>query len=119
MALNEAAVLSAPSLVSPSRKRTREALYHPYANATTNGTSTPTSSSTTSSRTYNGIGAHSENVSNGNGTNKPNNDSRVQYMVSYQKFYYLFWNLKTIPKQKQKQLAVCFVYNKTRAIVCF
>lgn len=108
MALNEAAVLSAPSLVSPSRKRTREALYHPYANATTNGTSTPTSSSTTSSRTYNGIGAHSENVSNGNGTNKPNNDSRVQYMVSYQQILLFILKFKNNSKTETEAVGRLF-----------
>lgn len=76
MALNQAATLAAPSLSTPTRKRTREAVFHPYANVTTNSTS-----STNNLRSSNGNAARSENVSNGNGSNYSNNDNRVQYMT--------------------------------------
>lgn len=76
--------IPASSLVSPSRKRTRETSYHPYAN--TNGIS----SGITSSKNSNGNGSDgSSNLCiSSDHTNGQSDGSRVQYMVSNIIFLY-------------------------------
>lgn len=85
MALNETQNFTTPSLVSPTKKRTRDALYHPYANGILNGSSekTPTLASLSSSiKQYNGTKSRSGSSSSSKGSKHDKNDSRVQYMVS-------------------------------------
>lgn len=106
------------ALVSPSRKRTRDAAYHPYANgATANGTK----------NTHNGH-------TNGNGHAKAiitsdcngNQNSGVQHMVSIE-FFFSYWHMNDLNESRMtlrctsnvhwEKLSV-FLFRSLLEIVC-